>query len=302
MQQSIVECVPNFSEGRDPQVIQQIADSISASRCKILDVSPDHSHNRCVISFAGPPDRVEEAAFQAAKIASQLIDMEKHKGEHPRIGATDVIPFIPVKNIAIEECVALAQRTGRKIAEELAIPVYLYAKAAKTEERVKLPNIRKGEYEGLKEAIMADPLRKPDYGPSKLHPTAGATAVGAREPLIAFNVNLDTANVKIARSIARAIRESSGGLKHVQAKGIFIAETGLAQVTMNLLDYRATSISQVLQKIEEVALLKNTCIKDSEIIGLLPLDALLEVATARMKLASFSKERQILDLVDFDKE
>ncbi len=301
MHQGIVECVPNFSEGRNPQVIEKIVQSVVEAGCRVLDVSSDYSHHRSVLTFAGSPDKVEEAAFRAAGVAASLIDMEKHKGEHPRIGATDVIPFIPVRDITIEECVSLAERVGKRVGEQLGIPVYLYAKAARREDRVRLPNIRKGEYEGLKEAIQVDPLRKPDFGPSRLHPMAGATSVGARQPLIAYNVNLNTSDVKVARGIAKAIRESSGGLPSVQAKGILIDETGLAQVTMNLLDYRTTSIDLVLRRIEEEASARGTDIRDSEIIGLVPLDAILDVAASRMKAGSFSKG-QLLDLVDFHKE
>ncbi|MGI6644090.1 MAG: glutamate formimidoyltransferase [Bacillota bacterium] len=301
MRQGIVECVPNFSEGRNPEVIDRIVQSISDAGCKVLDVSSDQSHNRSVVTFAGFPEKVEEAAFRATSVAADLIDMEKHKGEHPRIGATDVIPFVPIRDITIEECVCMAERVGKRIGEELGIPVYLYAKAAKSEDRIKLPNMRKGEYEGLKEAIQADPSRKPDFGPDHLHPRAGATAVGARPPLLAYNVNLNTGNVKVARAIAKAIRESSGGLPSVQAKGILIEETGLAQVTMNLLDYKTTSIDRVLRQIEEEAAARGTSIRDSEIIGLVPLDAILDVAISRMKADSFSR-RQILDLIDFDRE
>ena len=196
----------------------------------------------------------------------------------------------------MDDCVEMANRVGKRIGEELGIPVYLYAKAATRPDRVRLPDVRRGEYEGLKEAIKTDPDKKPDFGPSQLHPRAGATAVGARPPLIAFNVNLNTGDVKIARAIARKIRESSGGLPHVQAMGIRIEETGLAQVTMNLLDYRSTSMEVVFSKIEEEVASRGVEIVNSELIGLVPLDALLDVAFARLKLEGFSKER-ILDLM-----
>ncbi len=299
MTSPIVECVPNFSEGRDPQVINQIVDSISGTQCKILDVSADKSHNRFVLTFAGPIWAVEEAAFRVTAEARKLINMENHQGEHPRIGATDVIPFIPIRDVTIEECVDMAARLGERIGRELEIPVYLYAKAARQENRIKLPDVRRGEYEGLKESILSDPNKKPDYGPVRMHPTAGATAVGARLPLIAYNVDLNTSDVKIARAIAKALRESSGGLKHVQAKGIYIDETELAQVTMNLLDYKSTPISLVLRTIQEEAAKRNTGVKSSEIIGLIPLDALLEVASERMKLTGNPKPH-ILDLINLD--
>lgn len=296
MEPKIVECIPNFSEGKDQSVVDQILKAIKDSGCKILDASSDPSHNRSVVTFIGTLETVEQAAFAATKKASELIDMENHHGEHPRIGATDVIPFVPIQGVTMEECVELAKRVGQRIGTELSIPVYLYAKAATTPKRVRLPSIRKGEYEGLKQAVKTDPDRKPDFGPSELHPKAGATAVGARPPLIAYNVNLNTTDVKIARSIARRIRESSGGLPHVQAKGITMEDTGLAQVTMNLLDYKTTPIELVFNKIEEEAANKGVEITDSEIIGLIPLDALLDVAFARLKLKDFSRQR-ILDLI-----
>jgi len=292
----LVECVPNFSEGRDASVIEAILKAIEASGCKVLDWSMDPSHNRAVVTFVGSPEQVEQGAFNATKTASELIDMEKHHGEHPRIGATDVIPFVPIHGVSMEECVDIAKRLGKRIGEELSIPVYLYAKAATRPDRVRLPDVRKGEYEGLKEAIKSDPDKKPDFGPAKLHPKAGATAVGARPPLIAFNVNLNTDDVKVARTIARHIRESSGGLPAVQAKGVMIEELGLAQVTMNLLDYKTTPMHVVMAEIEKEASEKGIDIVNSEIIGLVPLDALLDTAYARLKLEGFQRER-ILDLI-----
>lgn len=292
----LVECVPNFSEGRDASVIEAILKAIETSGCKVLDWSMDPSHNRAVVTFVGSPEQVEQGAFNAAKTASELIDMEKHRGEHPRIGATDVIPFVPIHGITMDECVDIARRLGKRIGEELSIPVYLYAKAATQPNRVRLPDVRKGEYEGLKEAIKSDPERKPDFGPAELHPKAGATAVGARPPLIAFNVNLNTDDVKVARTIARHIRESSGGLPAVQAKGVMLEELGLAQVTMNLLDYKTTPMHVVMTEIEKEASEKGIEIVNSEIIGLVPLDALLDTAYARLKLEGFQRER-ILDLI-----
>lgn len=297
----IVECVPNFSEGRDQEVIKAIVAEVSRTGCRILDLSSDHSHNRSVLTFAGTPERVEEAAFQATKRALELIDMEKHSGEHPRIGATDVIPFVPITGTSMEDCIAMARRVGARIGDQLGIPVYLYAKAATRLDRVRLPDIRRGEYEGLKTAIKEDPLRKPDYGPAALHPRGGATAVGARPPLIAYNINLDSTDVKAARAIARLIRESSGGLPHVQAKGVFIEGLNLAQVTLNLLDYKATPLSLVFRKVEEAAQSRGIAIHSSEVIGLIPLDALLDVAVDRLRADSFSK-RQVLDLINIDEE
>ena len=295
-QDRLVECVPNFSEGRDPQVIRDIVGSIPKHGCRLLDVESDPSHNRSVVTYIGAPENVAEAAFACAKRASELINMERHRGEHPRIGATDVIPFVPIQGVTMDDCVAMARQVGARIARELDIPVYLYAKAATRPGRVRLPDVRQGEYEGLKVAILIDPERAPDFGPRKLHPTAGATAVGARTPLIAFNVNLDTGDIVKATTIARTLRESSGGLPAVQAKGILTKETGDVQVTMNLLDYRTTSMETVMRRLDEMAAKVGAVVKESEIIGLLPLDALLDVAAARLKLRGFSR-RQVLDLV-----
>ena len=213
----LVECVPNFSEGRNTDVIRDIVSNVARHGCRLLDVESDPSHNRSVVTFIGTPENVAAAAFTCARRASELINMEHHKGEHPRIGATDVIPFVPVQGVTMDECVAIARDVGRRIAEELGIPVYLYANAALRPDRVRLPDIRQGQYEGLKVSIETDPDRAPDFGPPKMHPTAGATAVGARPPLIAYNVNLDTGDIVKARTIAKALRESSGGLPAVEA-------------------------------------------------------------------------------------
>ncbi len=295
-QDRLVECVPNFSEGRNREVIDDIVSNIPKHGCDLLDVESDPSHNRTVVTYIGAPEYAAEAAFACAKRASELIDMERHKGAHPRIGATDVIPFVPIQGVTMDDCVRLAREVGERIANDLGIPVYLYAKAATRPERVRLPDVRQGEYEGLKEAIQTDPGRKPDFGPSKFHPKAGATAVGARPPLIAFNVNLDTGDIVKARTIARTLRESAGGLPAVQAKGILIKETGDVQVTMNLLDHKVTSMETVMSGLEDVASQLGAEIKGSEIIGLLPLDALLEVAVSRLKIHGFTR-RQVLDLV-----
>ena len=209
----LVECVPNFSEGRRPEVIEAIAEEVrQVGNVKLLDVKADPSHNRVVVTFVGEPQAVKQAAFNCCKKAAELIDMEKHHGEHPRIGATDVIPFIPVKNMSMEECVQLADDLAQEIASKLNIPVYLYEEAAKIPGRKALPDIRKGQYEGLKNEI-SKPERRPDYGPVQMHPTAGATVVGARQFLIAYNINLDTSDVNIAKKIANCIREAKGGYK-----------------------------------------------------------------------------------------
>lgn len=291
----IVECVPNFSEGRNEQVIEAILSAVKAvPGVALLDHAPDQSHNRVVVTFAGEPAAVEEAAFRATKKASELIDMEKHHGEHPRIGATDVVPFVPVRGVTMADCVEMARHLGARIAGELRIPVYLYAEAATSPERRRLPDIRRGEYEGLKTAI-SEPGRQPDFGEVRMHPTAGATVVGARQPLIAFNANLSTADVKVASAIARSVRESSGGLVSVQAKGVFIKERNMAQVTMNILDHERTPIHRVLELVRIEARRYGVEVVGTEIIGLLPLSALLNSALWYLQVDGFSSS-QVLDL------
>ncbi|HHV79398.1 MAG TPA: glutamate formimidoyltransferase [Firmicutes bacterium] len=291
----VVECVPNFSEGRRPEIIDEIVSEASRMMgLKVLDVAPDASHNRVVVTMAGLPEAVEEAAFRMTAKAAQLIDMNQHRGEHPRIGATDVIPFVPVSGVTMEECCEMARRVAKRIAEELGIPTYLYAKAATRPDRVRLPDIRRGEYEGLRDAIK-DPARHPDFGKPQLHPTAGATVVGARPPLIAFNANLNTQDVEIAKAVAKAVRESSGGLMNVQAKGIMIEEKKCAQVTMNLLDYERTPMARVLEMVKTEAARYGVQVIETEIVGLVPLNALLDSACWYLRVGKFSRQ-QILDL------
>jgi len=291
----IVECIPNFSEGKNKEVIDRIVGKIKKVKgVKLLDVESDADHNRSVVTFLGEPEAAAEAAFLATKKASELIDLNKHKGEHPRIGATDVIPFVPISNVTMEECIELAKKVGKRIASELKIPVYLYEAAATRQECINLADIRKGEYEGLRKDIETDPRRKPDFGPSKFHPTAGATVVGAREPLIAFNVNLGTGDIEIAKKIAKTVRFSSGGLKCVKAKGFEIKKRGIVQVSMNLTNYRETSISKAFEVVKREADRYGVPIIGSEIIGLVPLDAMVDVADFHLKLENF-KKRQILE-------
>jgi len=291
----IVECVPNFSEGRRKEVVDAIAKSIaSVPGVRLLDTEMDSSHNRCVITFVGDRNAVAEAAFQGAKSAVARIDMNNHRGEHPRVGALDVLPFVPISGVTMDDCVALARSVGKRIADELQVPVYLYEAAATRPDRKALPDVRRGEFEGLKIAIETDPERKPDFGPAKLHPTAGACIVGARPVLIAWNVNLGTKDVTIAKRIAKAIRESDGGLPAVRAKGFELADRGLVQVSMNMTDYRKTSLVQAFEAIRELATKEQVEIVESEIIGLVPLDAILVGATQYFKLARFHRE-QVLE-------
>ena len=293
----LVECVPNFSEGRRPEVIEAIADEVrNVPNVRLLDVKADASHNRVVVTFVGEPAAVKQAAFNACKKAAELIDMEKQHGEHPRIGATDVIPFIPVKNMTMEECVQLADELAQEIAEKLEIPVYLYEEAAKNPARRALPEIRKGQYEGLKTEI-AKPERQPDYGPARMHPTAGATVVGARQFLIAYNINLDTSDVHIAKKIANSIREAKGGYKYVRAMGISVQVGGrdVAQVTINMVNYSGTPLFRVFETVKSEAARYGVNIIGSEIIGLTPMQVLLDVAEFYLRLDGFDRKQVLED-------
>ncbi len=289
---SLIECIPNFSEARRPEVIDRIAAAIeSVGGIKLLDRSSDLDHNRTVLTFAGPPADVEEAAFRAIKTAAELIDLDVHTGEHPRIGATDVCPFVPLQGATMDECIALAKRLGERAASELNIPIYLYESAATRPERVNLENIRKGQYEGLKTEIESDPNRKPDYGPSKL-PKAGATVIGARNPLIAFNVYLTTDDVSVAKKIAKAVRQSSGGLRYVKGLGLLVE--GRAQVSMNLTDFHQTPIARVVEFIRREAQRYGVGIHHSELVGLIPQEALTDAAVWYTQLDQFDKA-QVLE-------
>ena len=293
----LVECVPNFSEGRRPEVIEAITAEVkNIPGVKLLDVKADASHNRVVVTFVGEPQAAKQAAFNACKQAAELIDMEKHHGEHPRIGATDVIPFIPVKNMTMEECVQLADELAQEIAEKLEIPVYLYEEAAKIPARKSLPDIRKGQYEGLKTEI-SKPERQPDYGPARLHPSAGATVVGARQFLIAYNINLDTSDVQIAKKIANCIREAKGGYRYVRAMGVSVQVGGrdVAQVTINMVNYQGTPLFRVFETVKSEAARYGVNVIGSEIIGLTPMQALLDVAEFYLRLDGFDRKQVLED-------
>ena len=284
----VVECVPNFSEGRRKEVVDQIVYSISSvPGIKILDVEMDADHNRSVITFVGDRSSIQEGAFQGAKRASELIDLNTHRGEHPRMGALDVLPFVPIQDITMEECVGIATSVGERIARMLVIPIYLYESAATVPERRKLEQVRRGQFEGLRESIATESDRRPDYGPSEVHPTAGAIAVGARMPLIAFNVNLDSRDLKIAKDIARKIRTSGGGLPHLKALGFDLKEKGLVQVSMNLTNYTVTPLSRVFEEVRREAEARGVRVAGSEIIGLIPLDAVCDITARFLKLEGF---------------
>ena len=291
----IIECVPNFSEGRRKDVVDKIVHSIrSVPGIKVLDVEMDPDHNRSVVTFTGGKDNIQEAAFRGARAAAELIDLTKHKGQHPRMGALDVLPFVPISGASLDDCVDLANKVGARIARELKIPTYLYEAAAKRPERANLEVVRRGEFEGLREAIVKDDSRYPDYGPRMVHPTAGATAVGARMPLIAFNVNLRTADVTVAKDIAKKIRASSGGMPKVKALGFMLEHKGMAQVSMNLTDYTVTPISKVFEEVKAEAEARGIEVAESEIIGLVPLDAVCDLAAKFLKIGDFSS-RQVLE-------
>src|SRR4051812_19008814 len=292
--QKLVECIPNFSEGRRQEVIDAVAGAAkSVKGVRLLDVAPNPDHNRTVLTFVGPPDDVAEAAFAATAEAVRLINMEQQTGEHPRMGAMDVVPFVPLTGMTMDEAVALANRVGERIANELKVPVYLYSAAATTPARKRLPDVRQGQYEGLKDSITK-PERKPDYGEARMHPTAGATAVGARPPLIAFNVNLGTTNLTIAKNIAKGLRESSGGLMNVQAMGVDLAAQGMVQVSMNLIDYTRTPLHRAYELVKVEAERHGVPVVGSEIVGLIPLDALASAADFYLRLTDFNRS-QVLE-------
>ena len=288
----LVECIPNFSEARRPEVVESILAAITGvAGISLLDHSSDSDHNRSVVTFAGPPAAVEEAAFQAIQTAAGLINLDRHSGSHPRLGATDVVPFVPISGISMEECVQLARRLGERVGRELDIPVYLYEAAATRPERTNLENIRRGQYEGLKAEIATNPERKPDFGPSRLGP-AGATVIGARQPLVAYNVYLDTDDISIAKAIAKKIRQSSGGLPAVKALGMLVE--GRAQVSMNLTNFHKTSVRTVVEAIRREAGQLGTNIHHCELIGLIPQEALIDSAVQYLQLDGFQPE-QILE-------
>jgi glutamate formiminotransferase/formiminotetrahydrofolate cyclodeaminase len=292
----LVECVPNFSEGRRREVVEALIQTVaSIPGATFLDSEMDADHNRSVLTFAGEPEPVMEAAFAVVKRAAELIDLNHHKGEHPRMGATDVVPFVPVEGVALEDCAEMARKVGKRIGEELKIPVFLYEAAASRPERTNLADVRRGEFEGLRDAIGKDPARKPDFGPEKIHATAGATAVGARRFLVAFNANLNTGDVRVAKAIAAAIREQSGGLKHVRALGFSIEGGRRAQVSMNLVNTEATPIHRVLALVRDEAKRRGAAISGCEVVGLVPEYAMLDAAEHALQLENFRRD-QVLEL------
>ncbi len=291
----LIECVPNFSEGRRQEVINFIADAIrSTPGVTLLDVESNPDHNRSVVSFVGEPGPVRQAALAASAKAIELIDLNKHKGEHPRMGAVDVVPFVPLSGATMDDCVTLAEEFGKEFAERFRVPVFLYEEAASMPERRNLADVRAGEFEGLRDKIGRDPAKKPDFGPDKIHPTAGATAVGAREILIAFNVNLGTNDLAIAKKIAHQLRAKDGGLAYVKALGFELKERGIVQVSMNMTDYHKSQLFKAEELVELFAERHGVPVVGSEIVGLVPMDALVDSAEFYLKLENFSHE-QVLE-------
>lgn len=285
------ECVPNFSEGRDRALVEEIVKAVrSVTGALVLDLEMDADHNRTVLTFVGSAEACAEAAFQACKRASQLIDLNHHKGAHPRMGATDVVPFVPLEGATMEDAVELARLVGRRVGEELAIPVFLYESAATRPERQNLPTVRKGEFEGLRELIGKDPDRDPDFGPKAIHATAGATAVGARPFLIAYNLNLATEEVGVAKAIAKEIREKDGGFPGIRAMGFMLEELKMAQVSVNVVDYRKTSLATLTQSVTEKAEARGVQVHESELIGLAPADALIGSGAQYLKIRGFNPD------------
>lgn len=299
MSSPLIQCVPNFSEGRRKEVIEAIIRPFKERKgCNLLDYRSDGDHNRLVVTLVGLPEPIQEALIEASMAAIANIDLNTHMGAHPRIGAIDVIPFIPLRDISMDACIKLAHGFARRFHEKTGVPVYFYAEAALRPERRDLEVIRKGQYEALKTEITRSE-RRPDVGDAKLHPTAGASVIGARTVLIAFNVNLGTGDIRVAREIARAVRASGGGLSHVKAIGLSLGDRGLTQVSMNIVDYRKNPLYRVLEFIRTVARRWGTPIVETEVYGMLPADAVIDSAAYYLQLAEFER-RQVIDLALLD--
>jgi len=290
----IIECVPNFSEGRDLEKIDKIVSSFRAKPgVKLLDYSNDEDHNRLVVTVVGEPDALRDAVIEAIGVAVQLIDLNHHKGQHPRMGAVDVVPFIPIKNVSMEEAVELSKEVARKVAEAYQLPVFLYEKSATASHRENLAAVRKGEFEGMAEKIK-QPEWKPDFGPVERHATAGAVAIGARMPLVAYNINLSTDNLDIATQIAKNIRHVNGGLRYVKAMGVELKERNITQVSINMTDYSKTALYRAFELTRIEARRYGVSIVGSEIIGLVPMEALIDTASYYLGLENFSMQ-QVLE-------
>ncbi len=290
----IIECVPNFSEGRDKQKIEQIVDNFRGRQgVKLLDYSADEDHNRCVVTVVGERDALRDAVLAAVGTAVEIIDLTRHQGQHPRMGAVDVIPFIPIKGATMEDCIALSKEVGQTVAELYSLPVFLYEKSASAPHRENLAAIRKGEFEGMEEKIQL-PEWAPDYGPKHRHPTAGTVAIGARMPLVAFNINLNTNRLDIATAISKRIRHINGGYRFVKAMGVDLADRGIVQVSINMTDFTRTALYRVFETVRFEAQRWGVTIAGSEIIGLVPMQALVDTAEYYLGLEDFSID-QVLE-------
>src|SRR5207237_6308304 len=285
LMQTLVECVPNFSEGQDKSKIDAIVEAMKLDGVHLLDREMDSDHNRCVITLVGEREPIQEAAIRGVGKAAELIDLNQHQGAHPRLGAADVIPFIPIEGVTIEDCVAMARHVGEQIGQRHKIPVYLYEAAAASPERQNLENIRRGQFEGIRTEIVTNPARKPDFGEASLHPTAGACVVGARKFLIAYNIFLNTTDVEIAKKIAKAVRFSSGGLRYVKAAGFLVR--GQAQVSMNLTDFEQTPMHRVFEMVRAEAARYGVRPASSEIVGLVPKKAIEQAAEWYLQVENF---------------
>lgn len=293
----LVECIPNFSVSKETNeaVYQGLVDvAKSIPGCMLFDVQSDGNHNRCVFTMVGSPEAIEEAAFQLCRKAMETIDMTKHQGQHPRMGATDVIPFVPTMDMDVAECVELSKRVAKRIWEELRIPSFLYEDSASSPERINLAKVRSGQFEGMPEKLK-QPQWAPDYGERAIHPTAGITAIGARMPLIAYNINLDTTDLEVANQIARAIRAANGGFKYCKAIGVMLSDRGTAQVSMNMVNYEDTSLCTVYEMIKALAERYGTYIVGSEVVGLTPAKALIDCAEHYLKLENFDCHNQVME-------
>ncbi len=291
----IVECVPNISEGRNTKIIEAVIDEVRAVRgVTLVDYSSDASHNRTVITFFGSVEGVKEAAVALAKKAAELIDLNKHEGEHPRMGAVDVIPFIPIKEVEMDECIAISKEVAKRVWEEASIPVFLYEESASAPHRVNLAAIRKGQFEGMA-AKVKEPEWEPDFGGKTIHPTAGVVAIGARMPLVAFNINLSTSDVEIASKIAKIIRRSSGGFDCVKALGVMLEERNIAQVSINMTNYHKTPLYRVLELVKAEAARYGVHVVGTEIIGLTPMQALIDSAEYYLQIEKFDFDKQVIE-------
>lgn len=291
---AVIEVIPNFSEGRRPEVVEAIVAAIEACGVTMLSVSSDADHNRTVVTYVGGPEQVARAAVRGAEVASKLIDLNEHRGNHPRMGAVDVIPFVPISGCDMKDCVALAKQVGEEIGSRLNIPVFLYEEAATKPSRRNLADVRRGEFEGLREKIGSDPEKQPDFGPGMIHPTAGAIAVGARMPLIAYNINLGTSDMEIGKRIAKAVRGSSGGLVGCKALAIHLAERNQVQISMNMVNFKDTPLHRAFELVRIEAERYGVPVVGSEIVGLVPMDALVGVARHYLRLEGF-KADQVLE-------